>query len=66
MEEKPLLVDGSGHHSSTLALYPFLTWAGNVRVAFMWLWAVTGKRKLPVVNGRWHLEAHVKQSLELS
>lgn len=34
MEEKPLLVDGSGCHSSTLALYPFLTWAGNSQGCF--------------------------------
>ena len=46
--------------SSTLALCPFLTHVGNIRVAFTWLWVVTGRRKCPVVNGRWYLEAHVK------
>ena len=46
--------------SSTLALCPFLTHVGNIRVAFTWLWVVTRRRKCPVVNGRWYLEAHVK------
>lgn len=33
MEEEPLLVGGGQCHSPTLVLYPFLTCAGNGKVA---------------------------------
>lgn len=66
MKEKPLLVDGSGWHNSTLVLSPFLTCVGNSKAAFMWSGLITGWRKLLMVNRELHLEAQVKQPLELS
>lgn len=66
MEKNPLLVDGGQCCSSPLVLYLFLICVGNGKVAVMSLQLVTGRRKQPMVNRRWHLEAHVKQPLELS
>lgn len=65
VEEKPLLVDGTGCRF-TLVIYPFLTCVGNSKVAVMWLELVTERRKLPVDNRRSHLEAHGKQPRGLS